>query len=59
MTSSVEVNMTIPRPDGKNMKVLGLAWNASKDTLAIQDSKHVKESMKVTKRNVLKEIASV
>ena len=62
MTSSVEVNMAIPlndRADGKDMKVLGLAWNASKDTLAIQDSKHVKENMKVTKRNVLKEIASV
>ena len=41
------------------MEVLGLAWNASKDTLAIQDSKNVKENMKVTKRNYLKEIASV
>ena len=62
MTSSVEVNMAIPlndRADGNDMKVLGLAWNASIDTLAIQDSKHVKESMKITKRNVLKEIASV
>ena len=62
MTSSVEVNMTISpndRADRKDMKVLGLAWNASKDTFAIQDSKHVKENLKVTKRNVLKEIASV
>ena len=62
MTSSVEVNMAIPQNDCadiKDMKVLGLAWNASKDTLAIQDSKHVKENLKVTKRNVLKEIASV
>ena len=62
MTSSVEVNMAIPPndcADRKDMKVLGLAWNASKDTLAIQDSKHVKENLKVTKRNVLKEIASV
>ena len=62
MTSSVEVNMAIPlndHADGKDMKVLGLARNASKDTLAIQDSKHVKENMKVTKRNVLKEKASV
>ena len=62
MTSNVEVNMAIPaneRADGKDMKVFGLAWNASKDTLTIQDSKHVNENMKVKKRNVLNEIASV
>ena len=53
MTSSVEVNMAISpndRADRKDMKVLGLAWNASKDTLAIQDSKHEKENLKVTKK---------
>ena len=62
ITSSVEVNMAIPLndcADGKDMKVLGLAWNASKDTLVIQDSKYAKENLKVTKRNVLKEITSV
>ena len=62
ITSIVEVNMAIPPNDRggrKDMNVLGLALNASNDTLAIQDSKHVKENLKVTKRNVLKEIASV
>ena len=56
------MNWAIPENDhayGKDMKLLYLTWNANKDTLASQDSKHVKESMIVTKRNLLKEITSV
>ena len=42
MISSSKVKMAVPEndhADRKDMKVLGLTWNANKDTLAVQNSK--------------------
>ena len=62
MTSSADVNNVIPendRANGTDIKVLGMTWNTANDTLAIRNSVKVKENTIVTKRSVLKEIASI
>ena len=62
MTNSETVNSEIPSEDltkEDTTKVLGYIWNPKADTLELQRSKTLESEMEPTKRNVLKQIASV
>lgn len=61
-TNSMDVNNVIPECDkakDEEVKVLGHTWNTKTDTLSIQDPNKNDNDLSVTKRNVLKQIASV
>ena len=62
MTNNESVNQSIPHSDQANesdLKVLGMTWDAKKDVMALQNPKSQKVNVIITKRQVLKEIASV
>lgn len=62
MTNSEEVNSAIPESDlakDDSVKVLGYTWESKSDTIAIQKSKVFSAELPHTKRNVLKQVASV
>ncbi|XP_052771144.1 uncharacterized protein LOC128210829 [Mya arenaria] len=61
-TNSDEVNETFAYEDlekNENVKVLGHTWNTRNDTVAIQKPKCIVKDLEITKRNVLKQLASV
>ncbi|XP_053406659.1 uncharacterized protein LOC123538298 [Mercenaria mercenaria] len=61
MTNNEEIQSIIPDDDksaGGIVKVLGHLWNAENDSIQLKDPKLLKD-VKVTKRNILKQLASV
>ncbi len=61
-TNSEDVNGAIAKADlvkDVTIKVLGHTWNSETDTLAIQKSAVLNKEMTMTKRNVLRQVASV
>ncbi len=61
-TNSEQVNSEIANEDlekDETIKVLGHTWNTETDTLAIQRSNILNKELTKTKRNVLKQLASI
>lgn len=62
LSNSERVNEFIPMKDRAqetNMNVLGHLWNSKSDTIAIKHPKNTEVAEKITKRIILKKIASV
>ena len=61
MTNDAKVNEQISLADRakSSSKVLGHAWDVDKDTFSINQMKILSKDLKVTKRNVLKQVASL
>ncbi len=61
-TNSEQVNSEIANEDlekDETIKMLGHTWNTETDTLAIQRSNILNKELTKTKRNVLKQLASI
>ncbi|XP_060588499.1 uncharacterized protein LOC132743919 [Ruditapes philippinarum] len=62
LTNSENVNNVIPitdRAEMKEMQVLGHIWDYKTDTIYLKQSKISDDSLPLTKRNILKRVASV
>lgn len=62
LPNSENVNDIIPRTDRaemKEMQVLGLTWDYKTDTIYLKQSKNLDDMLPISKRNILKRVASV